>query len=83
MASAMRPCIEAIDPRSGEMAAIPDTSRDRIWLTVTLPLIVQGVLATVVLSWPKALGTLRVKTQKADGVHLLVPEAHCPPGPTP
>jgi ABC-type molybdate transport system permease subunit len=60
-----------------------DTSKDRGWLTVTLPLIVQGVLARVVLSWPKDLGRLRVKTQKAGGVHLLVPEAHCPPEPTP
>ena len=56
MVRAIRLAAEAVDPGLEEAAATLGASRWRIFRTVTLPLILPGVLAGVVLGFAKALG---------------------------
>nr|WP_319249967.1 molybdate ABC transporter permease subunit [uncultured Celeribacter sp.] len=56
MVRAMRLSIEAIDPKLEEAAASLGAHPLRVFLTVTLPLALPGVLAGVVLAFAKALG---------------------------
>ncbi len=53
---AIRLSIEAVDPKLEEAASTLGASRPRVFLTVTLPLILPGVLAGVVLAFAKAMG---------------------------
>jgi molybdate transport system permease protein len=56
MVRAIRLSIEAIDPRLGPAAATLGARRIGIFLTVTLPLALPGILAGTVLSFARALG---------------------------
>lgn len=56
MVRAIRLAIEAVDPRLEAAAATLGASRVRVFLTVTLPLILPGVLAGAVLAFAKAMG---------------------------
>ena len=56
MVRAMRLSIEAVDPKLEEAAATLGASRVWVYLTVTLPLILPGVLAGAVLAFAKAMG---------------------------
>ena len=56
MVRAIRLGFEAVDPGLEEAAATLGASRLRIFATVTLPLILPGVLAAAVLGFAKALG---------------------------
>jgi molybdate transport system permease protein len=56
MVRAMRLSIEAVDPKLEEAAATLGASRLWVYLTVTLPLILPGVLAGAVLAFAKAMG---------------------------
>jgi molybdate transport system permease protein len=56
MVRAIRLAIEAVDPRLEQAAATLGASRLRVFATVTLPLILPGVLAGVVLAFAKAMG---------------------------
>lgn len=56
MVRAIRLGFEAVDPGLEEAAATLGASRRRIFGTVTLPLILPGVLAAAVLGFAKALG---------------------------
>lgn len=56
MVRAMRLSIEAVDPKLEEAAATLGASRGMVFLTVTLPLILPGVLAGAVLAFAKAMG---------------------------
>ncbi len=56
MVRAIRLGIEAVDPGLEDAAATLGASRRRIFATVTLPLIMPGVLAGAVLGFAKALG---------------------------
>lgn len=56
MVRAIRLAIEAVDPGLEEAASTLGASRWRIFGTVTLPLILPGVLAGAVLGFAKALG---------------------------
>ena len=56
MVRAIRLGIEAVDPGLEQAAATLGASRWRIFATVTLPLIVPGVLAGAILGFAKALG---------------------------
>ena len=56
MVRAIRLAIEAVDPRLEEAAETLGASRLRVFLTVTLPLILPGVLAGAVLAFAKAMG---------------------------
>lgn len=53
---AIRLSIETVDPKLEEAAATLGASKPWIWLTVTLPLILPGILAGVVLGFAKAMG---------------------------
>ncbi|QQA41578.1 molybdate ABC transporter permease subunit [Pelagovum pacificum] len=53
---AIRLAIDAVDPGLEEAAATLGASRIRIFFTVTLPLILPGVLAGAVLGFAKAMG---------------------------
>lgn len=53
---AIRLSIEAVDPRLEEAAGTLGASRLWIFLTVTLPLIIPGILAGMVLCFAKAMG---------------------------
>ncbi|MCR9067325.1 MAG: molybdate ABC transporter permease subunit [Rhodobacteraceae bacterium] len=56
MVRAIRLSIEAVDPKLEQAAATLGASRVWVFLTVTLPLILPGVLAGAVLAFAKALG---------------------------
>lgn len=53
---AIRLALEAVDPRLEEAAATLGASRAMVYLTVTLPLILPGLLAGAVLGFAKAMG---------------------------
>lgn len=56
MVRAIRLAIEAVDPKLEEAAATLGASRPWIFLTVTLPLILPGILAGAILAFAKAIG---------------------------
>lgn len=56
MVRAMRLAIEAVDPRLEQAAATLGASRPWVFVTVTLPLILPGILAGIVLGFAKAMG---------------------------
>lgn len=56
MVRAMRLSIEAVDPKLEEAAATLGASRTWVFATVTLPLILPGVLAGAILAFAKAMG---------------------------
>ena len=56
MVRAMRLAVEAVDAGLEEAAATLGASRARVFVTVTLPLVMPGVLAGAVLGFAKALG---------------------------
>ena len=56
MVRAMRLSIEAVDPKLEEAAATLGASRTWVYLTVTLPMILPGVLAGSILAFAKAMG---------------------------
>jgi molybdate transport system permease protein len=53
---AIRLSIEAVDPRLEEAAGTLGANRGWVFLTVTLPLIVPGIIAGVILGFAKAMG---------------------------
>lgn len=56
MVRAMRLAIEAVDPKLEEAAATLGASRVWVFVTVTLPLILPGIIAGSVLAFAKAMG---------------------------
>lgn len=56
MVRAIRLSIEAVDPKLEEAAATLGAPRAWVFVTVTLPLIVPGVLAGAILAFAKAMG---------------------------
>ena len=56
MVRAIRLAIEAVDPRLEEASASLGASRAMVFATVTLPLIVPGILAGSILAFAKAMG---------------------------
>ena len=56
MVRAIRLSIEAVDPRLEEAAGTLGASRLWVFLTVTLPLILPGVIAGAILAFAKAMG---------------------------
>lgn len=56
MVRAIRLAIEAVDPKLEQAAATLGASRVWVFLTVTLPLILPGVIAGAVLAFAKAMG---------------------------
>lgn len=56
MVRAMRLSIEAVDPRLEQAASTLGASRFWVFCTVTLPLIVPGILAGAILAFAKAMG---------------------------
>ncbi len=56
MVRAIRLAIEAVDPKLEDAAATLGASRGQVFLTVTLPLILPGVIAGAVLAFAKAMG---------------------------
>jgi molybdate transport system permease protein len=56
MVRAIRLAVEAVDPRLEEAAATLGASRIWVFLTVTLPLILPGILAGAILGFAKAMG---------------------------
>ncbi len=56
MVRAIRLAIEAVDPKLEEAASTLGASGLRVFATVTLPLILPGVIAGVVLAFAKAMG---------------------------
>ncbi len=59
MVRAIRLAIEAVDPRLEEAAATLGASRIKVFTTVTLPLILPGIIAGAVLAFAKAMGKFR------------------------
>lgn len=53
---AIRLAVEAVDPKLEEAAATLGASRAMVFVTVTLPLILPGVIAGAVLAFAKAMG---------------------------
>ena len=53
---AIRLSIEAIDPKLEQAAATLGASRGRVFFTITLPLMLPGLLAGMVLAFAKAMG---------------------------
>ncbi len=56
MVRAIRLAIEAVDPKLEEAASTLGANRAWVFLTVTLPLILPGVIAGAVLAFAKAMG---------------------------
>lgn len=56
MVRAIRLAVEGVDPRLEQAAATLGASRLRVFATVTLPLMLPGVLAGAVLAFAKAMG---------------------------
>ncbi|WP_428928074.1 molybdate ABC transporter permease subunit [Marinibacterium sp. SX1] len=56
MVRAIRLSIEAVDPRLEQAAATLGASRGWVFLTVTLPMILPGILAGAILAFAKAMG---------------------------
>jgi molybdate transport system permease protein len=56
MVRAIRLSIEAVDPKLGEAAATLGATRLWVFVTITLPLIVPGIIAGAVLAFAKAMG---------------------------
>lgn len=56
MVRAIRLAIEAVDPKLEEAASTLGANRGWVFLTVTLPLILPGVIAGAVLAFAKAMG---------------------------
>jgi molybdate transport system permease protein len=56
MVRAIRMAIEAVDPRLEAAAATLGASRPWVFVTVTLPLILPGILAGAILGFAKAMG---------------------------
>ncbi|MBW4710016.1 molybdate ABC transporter permease subunit [Roseobacter sp. YSTF-M11] len=56
MVRAMRLSIEAVDPKLEQAAATLGASRAWVFVTVTLPLILPGILAGAILAFAKAMG---------------------------
>lgn len=56
MVRAMRLAIEAVDPRLEQAASTLGASRPWVFATVTLPLILPGILAGAILAFAKAMG---------------------------
>ena len=56
MVRAIRLSIEAVDPRLEQAAGSLGASQPWVWATVTLPLILPGVIAGAVLAFAKAMG---------------------------
>lgn len=56
MVRAIRLSLEAVDPKLEQAAATLGASRSWVFLTITLPLAVPGILAGAVLAFAKALG---------------------------
>ncbi|WP_292285169.1 molybdate ABC transporter permease subunit [Marivita sp.] len=56
MVRAMRLAIEAVDPKLEEAAATLGANRIAVFRTVTLPLILPGIIAGAVLAFAKAMG---------------------------
>jgi len=56
MVRAIRLSIEAVDPKLEDAAAVLGASRGWVFATVTLPLILPGVLAGAILAFAKAMG---------------------------
>lgn len=56
MVRAMRLSIEAVDPKLEQAAATLGASRGWVFVTVTLPLILPGILAGSILAFAKAMG---------------------------
>lgn len=56
MVRAMRMAIEAVDPRLEQAASTLGASRPWVFVTVTLPLILPGILAGAILAFAKAMG---------------------------
>lgn len=56
MVRAMRLAIEAVDPKLEQAASTLGASRSWVFLTVTLPLILPGIIAGAILAFAKAMG---------------------------
>jgi molybdate transport system permease protein len=56
MVRAIRLSIEAVDPKLEEAASTLGASRAWVFMTVTLPLILPGILAGSILAFAKAMG---------------------------
>ncbi len=56
MVRAIRLAIEAVDPRLEQAAATLGASRLRVFVTITLPLILPGIIAGAILAFAKAMG---------------------------
>ncbi|MDU8929229.1 molybdate ABC transporter permease subunit [Alisedimentitalea sp. MJ-SS2] len=56
MVRAMRLSIEAVDPKLEQAAATLGASRLWVFLTITLPMILPGILAGAILAFAKAMG---------------------------
>ncbi|MFY9212049.1 MAG: molybdate ABC transporter permease subunit [Aestuariivita sp.] len=56
MVRAIRLAIEAVDPRLEEAAATLGASRIRVFVTITMPLIMPGLIAGALLAFAKAIG---------------------------
>lgn len=56
MVRAIRLALEAVDPRLEQAASTLGASRPWVFLTVTLPLILPGIVAGAILAFAKAMG---------------------------